>query len=199
MIDSTKVRKLALTALIVSGVAGVVAFGTYSAFSSTTSNPNNNFATGSVAISDNDGGTALYNVTNAKPGDSSAAKCITVTYTGSLGSTVKLYRSAFTGGSGNLDSQVDLVVTKGTGGSFADCSGFTPAASGSNVYTGKLSDFPATYAGGLSLTNTAASSSWAQNDAVTYKVQAALPAATGDSYQNTATGTHSFTWETQSN
>ena len=58
MINSTNAKKLALTALIVSGVAGVMAFGTYSAFSSTTSNPNNNFATGSVSISDNDGGSA---------------------------------------------------------------------------------------------------------------------------------------------
>ena len=93
-------------------------------------------------------------MTNAKPGDSSSAKCITVTYTGSLSSAVKLYRSSFTGGSGNLDTQVDLAVTKGTGGAFADCSGFTPAATGSNVYSGKLSDFPATSGGGLALTNT---------------------------------------------
>ncbi len=198
MKNFNKTHKLLMTVLVVSMVAGIMAFATYSAFSSTTDNQNNNFATGSVALSDNDGGTALYSVTNAKPGDASPAKCITVTYGGSLGASVKLYRSAFTAGTG-LDTQLDLTVTKGTGGAFADCSGFTPAATGSAVYSAKLSAFPTTFAGGLALTNTSGSAAWAQNDVVTYKFQASLPSTTNDTYQNKATGTHAFTWEAQNN
>jgi len=65
----TKTRKLLLTALTVMVVGSIVAFGTFSAFSSSTENPGNNFDAGTVAISDNDAGSALYNVTTRKPGD----------------------------------------------------------------------------------------------------------------------------------
>src|SRR4051795_834935 len=106
-------RKLLMT-LVVVGVAGSAAsFGVFSAFSSTTTNPGNSFSAGTVTIGDNDGGTAVYNPSGQKPGQF-AERCIKVTYTGSLASTVKLYRSAFSSGSG-LDQYIDLAVTKGTG------------------------------------------------------------------------------------
>ena len=90
MQTQTKTRKLLLTALTVTVVGSIVAFGTFSAFSSSTENPGNEFAAGSVAIDDNDLGTAIYNVSNQKPGDFKES-CIKVTYTGSLASNVRLY------------------------------------------------------------------------------------------------------------
>jgi Camelysin metallo-endopeptidase len=184
-------RKLLMTLIVVGLAATAVSFGVFSAFSSTTTNPGNSFSAGTVTIGDNDGGTAVYNASGQKPGQF-AEKCIKVTYSGSLASTVKLYRSAFTGGSG-LDPYIDVAITKGTGDSF-DCSDFSGSTS---VYSGTLAAFPSAYGGGLSLTNAGGSTNWSQNDAVTYKMRATLQDT--DSAQGLSTGTHSFTWEARNN
>jgi hypothetical protein len=182
-------RKLLTSLLVVGALGGAAAYSAFSAFSDTTSNPGNSFAAGSVTIGDNDSGTALYNVSGRKPGDF-AERCIKVTYSGSLGANVKLYRSAFTGGTG-LDSYVDLSITKGTGDQ-GDCSDFSGSTS---VYSGTLNALGSSFAGGLSLTNPSASATWAQNDAVTYRVRATLQ--DNNSANGKVTGTHSFTWEAQ--
>ena len=72
---------------MVGALAGV---GTFSAFSSTTVNSGNDFAAGTVFISDNDAGSAMYNVSNQVPLNSVTTQCITLTYTGSLDADVKL-------------------------------------------------------------------------------------------------------------
>src|SRR5256714_9050471 len=174
----SKSQRLLLTLLII-GLVGVMAgIGTFSAFSSTTSNSGNSFAAGTVVISDNDSGTAMYNVTNAKPGDSSTS-CITVTYTGSLAANVRLY----TGSSiGSLGSHLTLTITQGTGtvAFGSSCTNFTPDGSGSQIYNGTLSNFASTYTGyssGLSLTNASSSTAWAQNDSRVYKFQVSLPSS----------------------
>jgi hypothetical protein len=182
-------RKFLTSLLVVGALGGAAAFGAFSAFSDTTSNPGNSFAAGSVTISDNDSGTALYNVSGKKPGDY-AERCIKVTYTGSLPSTVKLYRSTFTGGTG-LDSYIDLAITKGTGNQ-GDCSDFSGSTS---VYSGTLNAMGIDFTGGVSLTNAGGSTTWNQNDAVTYKVRATLQ--DNNSANGKVTGTHSFTWEAQ--
>jgi predicted ribosomally synthesized peptide with SipW-like signal peptide len=187
----TKTRKVLLTLAIVGVTGSLIAFGVFAAFSATTSNPNNSITAGTVSISDNDGGTALYSVTNQKPGDY-AESCIRVTYTGSVTNSVKLYRSAFTGGSG-LDSYIDLAITKGTG-TAADCSDFSGSTS---VYSGTLTALGSNWAGGVALTNASNAASWAQNDAVTYRVRATLQ--DNNAAQGLATGTHSLVFEAQSN
>jgi hypothetical protein len=192
-------KKIALSSLVVAILIGIVAFGVFSAFSATTSNNNNAFRAGSVTISDNHAASALYDVTGAKPGDSSTASCIKVTYSGSLASTVKLYRSAFTGGTG-LDTYLNLAVTKGTGNQ-TDCSDFTPASSGSSVYNSTLSGLGTSFgdAAAITLTNAGGSSTWSSSDAVTYKFVASLPSNVSSSANGKVTGTHSFTWEAQNN
>ena len=74
-------------ALAVSGL--LVAQSSYSAFSARTHNPGNSWASGSVALTDDDNGVAMFDVTNLKPGDS-GSKCLTVTSNGSLPSDVRL-------------------------------------------------------------------------------------------------------------
>jgi hypothetical protein len=187
----TKTRKILLTLAIVGVTGSLISFGVFAAFSATTSNPNNSLAAGTVSISDNDGGTALYSVSNRKPGDF-AESCIQVTYTGSVGNVIKAYRSAFTGGSG-LDNYVDLAITKGTG-TAADCSDFTGSTS---VYSGTLNGLGSNWGSGVALTNGSNQASWAQNDAVTYKVRATLQ--DNNAAQGLATGTHSLVFEAQSN
>ncbi len=193
----TKTRKLLLTALTVSVVGSILAFGTFSAFSSSTENPGNNFDAGTVYISDNDANSALYNVTNRKPGDF-VERCIKVTYGGSFTSTVKLYLPD------TINAQVgdytSLTITSGTGDQ-ADCSNFTADVSGSNVYTGELDDFATSHnswANGL-VDNPLAQSSWVTNDAVTYKFRVELQDDNGANKPGGGTGyqsgTHKYVWE----
>lgn len=54
---------------------------TWSAFSSTTEDTGNAFASGTVVLADNDTGTAMLALSNARPGDSDTA-CIAVTSSG---------------------------------------------------------------------------------------------------------------------
>jgi predicted ribosomally synthesized peptide with SipW-like signal peptide len=132
--------KATLIVFLVGVIASVVGLATWSAYSSTTSNTNNQFQTGSVTLTDNDSGTAMFNMSGARPGDT-VSKCITVSYTGSLTSNVKLYGAA-TGGNG-LDQYLDLKVSRGA------FSGATP--SGMACTDGAGSNFVAdsvTYSGG---------------------------------------------------
>lgn len=193
-----RTRKVLLTLAVVGLVAGVAAFGVFSAFSSTTSNPNNSFAAGSVTISDNDGGTALYSVSARKPNDS-VSRCIRVTYTGTLASTVKLYRSAFTGGTG-LDPYVNITVERADSGTvtdYATCAGFD--ATPTTEYSGTLAALGTSFTDGAAVTleDAAGGAVWDLNDAVDYKVTASL--ADNNAGNGLATGTHAFTWEARNN
>jgi len=186
-----KTRKILLTLVVVGAAGALASVGVFSAFSSTTSNPGNAFSAGTVTISDNDSDAAVYNASNQKPGDS-AERCIKVTYGGSLPSSVKLYRSAFSGGSG-LDDYIDLSITKGTGNAF-DCSDF---GGGTSVYSNELKTFASSYGTGVAVTNAGGSATWNQNDAVTYRIRATLQ--DDDAAQGLTAGTHSFTWEARNN
>jgi len=185
----TTIRKISLTVLIAGVVGGMAAFGAFSAFSATTSNSGNSFASGTVAIGDNDGGsTALYTSANNKPG-TAVVSCIKVTYTGSLGSEVKLYASAgITGG-----TALNLKVERGTqsSGSFPGCGDFSPTLT---AYDGALGAFPATYGAGVDGKDAAAP--WATNDSVAYRFTSPrsttrLPGPAAPS----SPAAHDFTWE----
>lgn len=135
-------------AMLASGA--LVATGSYSAFSATTSNPTNNWSVGTVALSDDDTNVAMFTATGLKPG-STGTKCIAVTSTGSLASAVKLYGTA-PATTNALSTSINLTVTQGTGGSFGSCTGFTALATGSSIYTGTLAAFgtaATTFATGL--------------------------------------------------
>src|SRR5436305_12715016 len=98
---------------------------TNAAFTAATSNAGNSFTGGTVYLTDDDGGNALFSMSAAKPGDTET-KCLTVDYTGSLNSEVRLF--GITTGTG-LDAYLTLKITRGDfasppGG--GDCAGFTP-------------------------------------------------------------------------
>ena len=161
-------RRLLLTLLIVGVSASLAVFGTFSAFSSTTANGANSFAAGTVFISDNDAGSALYNVSNRKPGDS-VQSCIKLTYTGSLAANVRLYTTSTIG---SLGPYVTLTIEKGTQASpsFPSCTGFT-ADAGGPIYSGTLSNFASTrssYATGLPAFP-GSQTAWNQNDTLVYR------------------------------
>ena len=121
-------------AIAVSGL--VVSQASYSAYSATTVNPTNNWATGTVALADDDTNTAAFTASNLKPG-STGTKCIAVTSSGSLASTVKLYATN-PATTKNLAANIDLTITQGTGGTFGDCTSYTKLATGADLYAGTL-------------------------------------------------------------
>lgn len=126
-------------AVIVSGL--VIGQASSAAFSSNTDNPSNAWNTGSVEIGDDDQGAAMFHETGLEPG-AAGSRCIAVTSTGSLDSTVRFFADAPTGTT--LADAITMTVTQGTGGGFGDCTGFTPAAADATVFDGSLSTLAST-------------------------------------------------------
>jgi predicted ribosomally synthesized peptide with SipW-like signal peptide len=184
--------KSLLRSLLAIGAAGAVAgFGTFSAFSSSTENPGNKIDAGTVALSDNDSGSALYSIAGAKAG-TTVDRCITVTYSGDLDADVKLYLPDAVG---DLAPYVNMVVTPGTDAtpSFGDCTGFV--ADGAALFSGTLQSFRAahdSWANGL-VDNPGSTTKWSQGNAVTYRVQLTLQ--DDNNAQGKVTGTHRLVWE----
>jgi hypothetical protein len=186
-------RKTLLTLLVLGVIGTVAGIGTFSAFSATTVNAGNTFDAGTVVISDNDAGTAMYNIVDAKPLDV-VVRCIRVTYTGSLPAAVNLYTTTPVNAFGQY---VTLSVDKGNmpaATAFSGCAGFTSEA---NIFSGTLSSFAAgdvSFATGAGA-NPGAQTQWNQNDTLVYQFTLTMqdnPAAVGGT-----SGVHSFTWEAQ--
>ena len=105
-------------------LAGLMVWqGSNAAFSSHTRNVGNSWETGSVALTDDDGGLAMFNVTNATPGDSET-KCIQVTASSGVPGVVMTHIEDL--GANGLQDYITLKMERGTGGGFGDCTGFTP-------------------------------------------------------------------------
>ena len=106
-------RRVAVPVAIATGalISGLLVWHTsYAAFTASTSNTGNSFASGSVAISDNDAGTALFTATGLKPG-STDQNCVTVTYNGTLPATVKL-SAAYTSGDATTNTLAQYLTFK---------------------------------------------------------------------------------------
>lgn len=162
----------------------------YSAFSATTASPTNNWTAGTVALSDDDSNTAMFTASNLKPG-ATGTKCIAVTSTGSLASTVKLYGTSYATTNG-LAANINLKVEEGTGATSSSCAGFT---GGTTLYDGAMSTFGTTktsFATGVS--------SWAPtgsaSETKSYRITYVLSSSTPDTAQG-GTAALGFTWESQ--
>lgn len=175
-------------AVLASG--GMVWASSYSAFSATTSNPTNNWTAGTVVLADDDSNTAMFNASNLKP-SATAAKCIKVTSSGSLASSVKLYGTDHETTKG-LSDHLNLKVEEGTGGSSATCDGFT--ASGAAIFDGTAKSFGTTKTAFTSGVGTWAPA--AGTATRTYKITYSLAANTPDTAQG-GTAELGFTWEAQ--
>jgi predicted ribosomally synthesized peptide with SipW-like signal peptide len=185
-----------LGSMVVLGLVGVVAgVGTWSAFSATTSNSNNQFTAGTVTIGDDDANGAIFTMSGMKPGSTDTG-CIAVTYTGNLAANVTMYGTTTGGG---LDPYIDVVITRGTiaSPSFDSCTGFSAdagnyiGAGAGVVYSGTLQAYPDNFAAGF-LDAPSATESWTNNETHVYKIQVTLQD------NNAAKGldaTQTFTWE----
>jgi hypothetical protein len=194
-----KNRDRALISALVIGVLGSIAgLGVFGAFSATTTNAGNEVNTGTVTLTDNDTGSALYNLPNARPGDS-VSRCIKVTFSGSLDSDVHLYMPDDVG---PISQYVNLTITPGTqaAATFPSCTGFTAGAYGP-VYTGTLQNLSAThdsFATGLDK-DPGNSLNWSPNTSAVYKFDVVLAAGTPSALEGASTGTHTYVWEASSN
>jgi len=174
--------------------AFMVLSGSRAAFSGTTSNSANSFAAGTVTITDDDSGSALFSLTGLKPNDTNV-NCIEVEYTGSLDSNVRLYAENLAGT--GLDDYLTLTIERGTPGLFGNCGTFVASetvfdSTNPVASTGELAAFAAnhtTFANGAGTWNGATT-----NDTQTYRFTATLQ---NDNAANGLDATVDFTWEAQ--
>lgn len=172
-IAAVAVAMLVLTVLVVTR--------SQAAFSDTTSNAVNTWTTGSVTLTDDDGGAAMF--TASVVPNAPVVECIAVTYDGSLlPADVRLYALS----SGALAPMLDVTVEVGAGGGFGTCAGFVPS---SVVHNGTLDTFGTAWASGAP-SFTAAATPTTQIFRFTVTVQD-VPAAQG------LQATSEFIWEAQ--
>ena len=135
VIELTRVMAIAVALLM---LTILIVTRSHAAFSDTTVNPSNSFASGSVVITDDDSGTALFTASAMSPGNP-VVDCIEVTYAGTLTpADVRMYGTS----SGALAPFLDTTIEIGTGGVFGNCAGFTPT---STLYTGTLDNYSTTH------------------------------------------------------
>jgi hypothetical protein len=186
-------------ALALSALLATAANETWAAFTAKTVNAANAASSHTVALADNDAGAAMVTLTNAVAGASDAS-CITVTYSGSLAATVRMYGT--TAGTG-LDQYTSLTVTRGSfspsAPAFDSCTNFVADAATyvagqapGVVYAGTLQGYPDSYAAGLADPAALTLETWTTGESHVYRVQVSV----GDS--NAAVGktaTQTFSWQ----
>lgn len=174
-------------------VSALVVQASMAAFSGTTDTPGD-WASGTVALSDDDGtGTVAFtNDQTMVPGDSDQA-CVTVTYDGDTATSVKLYGSTtFTSGS-DLGQYLDLTieeVTIGTG----SCG--TPDTV-TSIYSGTLSVNTGAFAVDHTDWSTGLASNWAPSASGETQVYRLTATLQDDNNAQSLDSTATFNWEAQ--
>lgn len=126
-----KVMAAATTPIAVVAAAAMIYQASYAAFTGQTRNSGNEWATGSVKLTDDDNGQARFRVADMLPGQTDT-KCIKVTADASVPSTVKGFAINPVTSVQGLENKILITIESGTGGSFANCTGFVPLNDGSN-------------------------------------------------------------------
>jgi hypothetical protein len=107
-------------------VAGLLVWqGSNAAFTAETHSGGNNWETGNVVLTDDDAAAAMFSVPNLAPGQF-GSHCIVVTSAAGAAGVVKTYGQVLR--ADGLQDHVKITIEQGTGGSFADCTGFTTGA-----------------------------------------------------------------------
>lgn len=124
MQKSKKILAAMATPVAVLAAGAMVYQASYAAYTGKTANEGNAWTTGSINLVDDDKGSAMFTVENMLPGQN-ATKCIKVTATASVPSTVKGYTINAVKASG-LEDRIMIDLESGRGGAFNDCDGFVP-------------------------------------------------------------------------
>ncbi|GAB2769627.1 hypothetical protein GCM10027020_23650 [Nocardioides salsibiostraticola] len=118
-----KFAAAAATPVAVIVAAGLIWQSSYAAFSGTTRNSGNDWATGSVTLTDDDAGASRFQVGAMTP-EATGTQCIKITANASVPGTVKGYAVNPVTSPAGLEDHIKIVVSSGTGGSFATCEGY---------------------------------------------------------------------------
>ncbi|RKN67177.1 hypothetical protein D7252_06020 [Microbacterium sp. CGR2] len=108
-------------------LAGLMVWqGSNAAFTATTRNTGSNWQTGSVILSDDDLGAAAFRIDGVVPGQT-GSRCLVVTSQSTVPGQVRTYVQNL--GAQGLEDYITIKLERGTGGSFADCTGFVATSS----------------------------------------------------------------------
>jgi hypothetical protein len=118
-----RIAAAAATPVAIVAASAMVWQSSYAAFSGSTRNSGNDWSTGSVTLTDDDSGSARFQVGSMTPGDSET-KCIKVTANATVPGTVRGYVVNPVPSPQGLEERIMITVKAGTGGDFASCSGF---------------------------------------------------------------------------
>lgn len=166
-------RRRVLASLVTLLLATAVAVGSSANFTTSSANPSNAFATGTLTMTNNQTG-AILSASNMRPGDSQSGT-VDITNTGSLSAAYSLAESSLTGAT--LAAQLDLTVV--------DCGDLaaTPnCATGTALYSGTLDSLPSTALG-----------TFAAGQGHRYEFTVTLPASTGNAFQGLSSSVQ-FDW-----
>ena len=122
---TTTVLAAVATPVALVAAGAMVYSASYSAFTGQTRNSGNQWSTGSISLTDDDNGSSRFQVANMLPG-ATDTKCIKVTANASVPSTVKGYAVNPVTSPQKLENRIKVTIESGSGGSFADCTGFVP-------------------------------------------------------------------------
>lgn len=101
--------------------------GSNAAFTASTRNAGSSWSAGTVTLTDDDLGAAAFQVVNVTPG-ATGTKCIVVTSTSNVPGVVKTYaQNLDLKQAKSLEKHITFKIEEGSGGSFNDCTGFTPS------------------------------------------------------------------------
>lgn len=192
-----KIGTVIATPVAVLAASALIWQSSYAAFSGTTRNSGNNWSTGSVALTDDDAGSARFQAAGMVPGDTDT-KCITVTANATVPGVVKGYTVNPVVSPSGLQDHILISMKYGAGGGFGSCAGF--------VEGGVI--FPATSLTSLSAYNSYANGpgSWivaAGTQSRTYQITwkfdtTGMTQTQLDNLQGSQTGID-LQWELQSN
>ncbi|PUA80844.1 hypothetical protein [Nocardioides currus] len=195
-----KILVAATTPVAVIASAAMIYQASYAAFSGQTRNSGNDWATGSVNLTDDDNGSARFQVKNMLPG-ATDAKCIKVTANATVASTVKGYAVNPVVSTTGLEDHIKVRIESGEGGTFADCTGFV-SESGPLVPAGTTLRALATantFAAGIGGWSVAPGAPVSKTYKLTWEFDTTgMSQADIDKLQNSHTGID-MQWEMQSN
>lgn len=182
--------KILISTLIVGILGSAAAFGISASFSATTQSSGNEMSAGTVSISNNADGQAMFSVTGASPGDS-WTHCIKVTYTGGLPADVRVYLG---GTQGPLAAYIGLEIEEGTQASstFPDCTGFTAVHT---LYSGALTDTYHDYDSGIATYPGGVAGPWNTGNSTVYRVTVTLSSSAPNTDQAQSSGILTAFWE----
>ena len=186
--------RLALVALVLGVLATASAAVTSALFTDRSENAGSAFSAGTVALQDDDAGSALFGLSGMDPGDAPETRCVVVTASGDLPAVVRLHGTT---GGGGLDPYLRVKLTRGAMPPSSSCADFEPDLADHRglgpgvVFDGSLQAYPDDWASGIADPG----ATWAPGEAHAFRFEISLvadPAARG------RTATQTFSWEARS-